>query len=108
MKRGTAGKFASMSANQTTSSPIGIRPSSTSVLFPTRTARACGLRRWPLQAVHLPVRMYFSSCIRRGPAVVFLNCESNCGTMPSHLPPCFQTAPPRCFHSQTMCRSPLP
>ena len=68
-----------------------VRRASTSVLPPTRTARACGLSRWPSQAGQRTTRMYFSSCIRRGPAAVFLNCASSCGTMPSHLPPCFQT-----------------
>ena len=53
-------------------------------------------------------RMYFSSCKRRGPAAVFLKLLSNCGTMPSHFSPCFQTPPPRCFHSKVMCLSPLP
>ena len=35
------------SSNHGTRSPIGMAPTSTSVLPPTRTARACGLSRWP-------------------------------------------------------------
>src|SRR5947209_5919756 len=36
-------------AIQAASSPTGKAQASTSVLPPTRTARACGLRRWPWQ-----------------------------------------------------------
>ena len=78
---------------------MGMAQTSTSVLPPTRTARAWGLSRWPWQVGQRTTRMYFSSCSRRGPAAVFLKLLSSCGTMPSHLPPCFQTPPPRCFHS---------
>ena len=60
---------------------------------------AWGLSRWPWHVGQRTTRMYFSSCMRRGPAAVFLKLLSSCGTMPSHLPPCFQTPPPRCFHS---------
>ena len=87
---------------------MGAWPTSMSVLSPTFTARACGLSRWPWQAGQRTTLMTFSSCIRRGPAAVFLNCDISCGMTPSHLPECFQTLPPRCFHSQMMCASPLP
>ena len=79
-----------------------------SVLSPTRTFRACGFSRCPWQAGHFTTRMYFSSRIRCGPAAAFLNWATSCGTTPSHLPLCFQILPNRCFHSHTMCASPLP
>jgi excinuclease ABC subunit A len=50
----------------------------------------------------------FQDLLRRGPAAVFLKLLRSCGTIPSHVPPCFHTPPPRCFHSYVMCRSPAP
>ena len=94
--------FASMpdsGSSQAANSPTGMAQTSTSVLPPTRTVRAWALSRRPWQLGQRTMRMYFSSCIRRGPAAVFLNEAINCGRMPSQVPPCFQTLPPRCFHS---------
>jgi hypothetical protein len=73
-----------------------------------RTARAWALSRWPWHWGQRTARMYFSSCILRGPAAVFLKLLKSWGMTPSHLPPCFQTLPARCFHSKVMCLSPLP
>ena len=50
--------------------------------------------------------MYFSSCIRGGPPVAFLNFASSSATTPVPLLGVLPDASPRCFQSQTMCRSP--